>query len=54
MTSLIHHRIALPTVSLHQTMTNKSYQTITSHVLNEINVVVRKSRAFAVSKPLLI
>lgn len=33
---------------------DKSCQTITSHVLNEINVAVMKSRTFSVSKPLLI
>lgn len=53
MASLIYHRMALPTVSLHQTMTNKSYQMITAHILNEINIVVMKSRTFAICKPLL-
>lgn len=35
-----------------QTMINKSCQMITSHVHNEINVVVIKSRTLAISKPL--
>lgn len=49
MTWLMYRRELSPR-RLHQTTTNRSCQTITSHILHAINAAAMKSGTFAVGK----